>query len=342
MTEVTIQLENLISGNKIDDVFSQMLNLTENCIKNSPEASAEARLIKREVILLSSQYHDIEKKQKYGHNPLLSSEKTHVVNSIMDIIDNFPKNKKFFNYLQEYEEEKNWEQVQLKNTFIAYNRFLKKYPKSKFTVKAKRKINALKKTTVSLRTSPVSVPNAIEPDLNDWWNHLPAVWKGIFRNKVKIATVPKTTELNKILKVRKLDITNQSKVKTLKPLALLKNLQTLNCSNTGIKNLNGISELYRLQTLWCIDSKIKSLNELNELQHLKELKCNNTPVSSLIPLTELFALEDLSIVGTNVKSLQGLENLKKMKELKLSYGTIAQDELDDFKKTHPTCKISYR
>jgi Leucine-rich repeat (LRR) protein len=99
----------------------------------------------------------------------------------------------------------------------------------------------------------------------------------------------------------------------------LKNIKRLDLSSTDIEDISSISHLLKLQYLSLGYTKIKNIAPLSGLINLKELWLGDTDV-------------------TTIKSLFGL----KLENLILNNDNVADDEVFNFVKMHPSCRVYFK
>lgn len=160
-----------------------------------------------------------------------------------------------------------------------------------------------------------------QANYREWWNSLPGPWKTIFRNQeLKGKNVdPTEEELSQFTNIRHINCAGNKDIESLKPLAFLTGLQTIDCSNTNVKSLEGIEGLKSLTKINCSNNdNINSLIPCSGLVNLEELNCGNTMVKSLAPLSALGKLQKLDVHFCTVNSLGTIGDLKSLRELNVS------------------------
>ena len=120
--------------------------------------------------------------------------------------------------------------------------------------------------------------------LRSWWDALPIYWKAVFSKQVKIESDPTTEELHQIINMQELDLSGNTYLQNLMPVARLTNLKTLNIANTEIGFLQPIQSLANLESLNLESTYINSIEPLREMTNLKYLNINHTPINDLTPL----------------------------------------------------------
>ena len=179
----------------------------------------------------------------------------------------------------------------------------------------------MKKILLSL-TFLVIITGAFAQDNRAWWESLSPAWKKIFlQNQYKGKEVDPTDEqLDAMISgIIFLDCSGNREITDLKPLARLRALQKLDCSNTEIKSLEGIEGLSNLKDLNCSNNdNINSLIPVTNLRNLESLNCGNTMVKSLAPIANLMNLRKLDVHFCTINQIAQLMDLKKLISLNVS------------------------
>jgi len=105
-------------------------------------------------------------------------------------------------------------------------------------------------------------------------------------------------------------------IKSLKPLKILKNLESLYCSNNEITSFKGLEELVNLKNIGCNDNKIQSLLPLKNLKNLKTLEVSSNKLTTLDGIENLTKLKDFDCRNNNIRDLIP----SKFLDYKYSYG----------------------
>ncbi len=180
----------------------------------------------------------------------------------------------------------------------------------------------LKKLTAIVCLMTVLGSNVLaQSNYREWWNSLPGPWKTIFRNQeLKGKNVdPTDEELSTFSFIKHINCAGNKDIESLKPLAFLTGLLTIDCSNTNVKSLEGIEGLKSLTKINCSNNdNINSLIPCMGLVNLEELNCGNTMVKSLAPLSGLGKLQKLDVHFCTVNSLGTIGDLKSLRELNVS------------------------
>ncbi len=137
------------------------------------------------------------------------------------------------------------------------------------------------KALASATANRCKVVNEVNSSLQ-WWHQLPLVWREKFMLDFSFQDQsPDDSKLGKIEGLRKLSLQQNKNILTLKPVKNLRNLKELDCSGTGIKNLQGIEDLTNLEVLNFSDTEVKDLSQIIRLKNLKQIQFDNTTIPEL-------------------------------------------------------------
>ena len=131
------------------------------------------------------------------------------------------------------------------------------------------------------------------------------------------------SELSKCVWLTELNLSFNSKLDDLSPLAALVNLQQLYCSNTQVTDLSPLAALTNLQKLHCPDTLVTDLSPLAGLTNLQKLDCSYTTVADLSPLAGLTNLQKLDCSYAPVADLSPLAGLTNLQYLHCSETLVA-------------------
>lgn len=112
------------------------------------------------------------------------------------------------------------------------------------------------------------------------------------------------------------------KLRDLKPIAGLTQLESLRASITEVEDLKPLEKLVLLDRLDLGRTHIRDLKPLASLVNLTELELDDTQVSDLSPLAKCKKLEKLHIKHTNVTDVSPLKDLTKLKLLSVEGSAI--------------------
>jgi Leucine-rich repeat (LRR) protein len=157
-----------------------------------------------------------------------------------------------------------------------------------------------------------------------WWNSLPPAWKKIIQQQeLKGKDITPTDEmLEDIVNIKSIGCSGNKDITDLKPLARLRALEYIDCSNTNITSLSGIETLTNLRELNCSNNdNVNSLLPCQHLGNLEYINCGNTMVKSLAPLKGLTRLKKLDVHFCTVNNLSVISELRN-----LVYLNVAQNQ----------------
>ena len=181
-------------------------------------------------------------------------------------------------------------------------------------------------------------------DMRNWWNGLPPNWKLIFGRNLQLDAnilleqvssfndtlamvngnlVPINAErfyslVLQVLLVKQIDISGNTGLTDLEPLAKLSSLKMVSISNTGVTDLMPLRNLNQLEEVDISGTKVMSLEPLRYSNHLRCLKMKKTPITTLDVLSGLTALEILDFSYTGIDSIQPLTGHTALKDLRFS------------------------
>ncbi len=133
----------------------------------------------------------------------------------------------------------------------------------------------------------------------DWWQALPSEWQQIFNKYVSLDTVNKES-LAEVANLTDIDISGNTTVQDLAPLANLTNLTKLNCESTNIRDLSPLEGMVNLEHLNLAGTNVDSIGALSDARNLKVLNCDQTQISSLMPLSSISGIQRLSCESTPI------------------------------------------
>ncbi len=182
--------------------------------------------------------------------------------------------------------------------------------------------NILKYLLLILFVGAINLQNVYSQFDRDWWNSLSPSWKKIIQNQeLKGRNVDPTDEqLNRILKIKQIDCSNNKDIDGLQPLAKLELLEVIRCNNTpSLKGLEGIETLKNIKEIDCSDNdNINSLIPLSNFNNLEKLSCGNTMVKDLKPLGGLIKLRILDLHFCTISELIFISTLTNLEKLDIS------------------------
>lgn len=150
-----------------------------------------------------------------------------------------------------------------------------------------------------------------------WWNDLPSALKNRLGDKMQTFN-PEVEDLSALVRMDSLDA-SQSGLKDLGVLSRFQSLKYLDISGNRISTLNGAELSSRLISLRANDTDINSLVSLSGLSNLENLEARNTAISDLSQIAALPKLRQLDLDGANINETKVSELLKKRPQLKVRF-----------------------
>ncbi len=165
-------------------------------------------------------------------------------------------------------------------------------------------------------------------------------------------------------KLQKLNLSMNDKIRNAQPLARMRVMQELSLAKIDIKDLSILKDMIFMDKLNIFNTGITTLEPLRQLVKITSLNVGYNLVTSLDPIKGMFFLQHLNIGGTAVADISVLGNFKFLKtldcannpklttlgpviklediqELKCFYTKIDKNEVQQFKKRHLRCRITF-
>ncbi|MEX1435463.1 bacterial Ig-like domain-containing protein [Enterococcus sp. C71] len=129
----------------------------------------------------------------------------------------------------------------------------------------------------------------------------------------------------------KMDISGQPNLTTLMPVANLKQLTTLNVTDSGIASLDGVSQLTQLEKLQLSGNHITDWSGLSELTNLKEFTydsynwvpgSNYTVIEDITPFLNLKSLISLDLSNNAISDLSPLDGNNQLVTINLDNNLV--------------------
>jgi internalin A len=138
------------------------------------------------------------------------------------------------------------------------------------------------------------------------------------------ATNDAASQLGDLKNLTTLNLSN-SKVSDVSPLKDLKNLTTLNLSRSEVSDVSPLKNLKNLTTLDLSYSKVSDVSPLKDLENLTTLNLDFTAVSDVLPLKDLKNLTTLKLYPTAaaVSDVSPLKDLKGLTTLDLNSSKVS-------------------
>jgi len=160
--------------------------------------------------------------------------------------------------------------------------------------------------------------------LTGWWNDLSYEWKNIFQKKLKLGVDSLAFhEIQRVVAIDSLDLSNNLYIRTLEPLAQLPHLRYLNLSATTISDLTSIRNLTALTDLSIAGAAITDLSPLKYAASMKKLNASHTGITSVEALQKMPILQSLTLSNTMVSDLSYLTALPELEYLSIARTPVA-------------------
>lgn len=178
------------------------------------------------------------------------------------------------------------------------------------------------------------------PESVVWWLNMDPLWKGYFRERLKLEEYPTAYQIESIGSIQELDlgkaqmkhlqplsrmpflrklILTNSQISDLTPLYGAKGLTYLNLTGSQVKSLTGVDSLYKLEELYCAKLQLTSIEPIRNLTSLIKLDISDNDLVDVSPLEKLVNLKELNLaLNEELPSVEVIKNLSLMEKLNLS------------------------
>lgn len=152
-------------------------------------------------------------------------------------------------------------------------------------------------------------------ELANWWTEVPETWRTYFKERLGAQQYDSADYrmLREIVRFTEVDVSDQSSLWDLTPLAKLVDLKYLNISGTRVTDLVPLRNLTKLEVLNCSRTNVVDLEPLKYATSMRELICEETKVSNLSILANFPRLEKLFCSGSPVRKLENIAGLKDLR-----------------------------
>lgn len=163
-------------------------------------------------------------------------------------------------------------------------------------------------------------------ELQNWWSSLSFGWINVFTDYVEFDSVTNQVLL-KIASIDSLDISGNQFIQNLEPLTALKDLRTINISNTKIDDLSPLRYSRELKKLNASNSIVSDISSLQYFENLTTLDLSSSEATDISILSRLKKLTSLNLSNTAITDFTSLAELKGLKRVDLSNTTFANAQL---------------
>lgn len=152
-------------------------------------------------------------------------------------------------------------------------------------------------------------------ELANWWTEVPTAWRSYFKEQVGAEQYDSANYrmLREIVRLTKVNISDNRNLWDLTPLGKLVDLKYLNVSGTRVTDLVPLRNLTKLEVLNCSRTNVVDLEPLKYATSMRELICEETKVSSLRTLANFPKLEKLFCSSSPVRRLETITGLKDLR-----------------------------
>lgn len=156
-------------------------------------------------------------------------------------------------------------------------------------------------------------------------------WCEIVNNYHAIKYIDETIYLEKIEVIRYL-VLDQVKLKNLKGISCLINIEELVIDESTIESLKGIENLINLKELVCVYGELESLEELEKLEKLEKLILHTNKIKSLKGIENLTNLKELDCYDNELESLEEIKQLINLENLDCNNNIYKDEKLNNILK----------
>lgn len=154
-------------------------------------------------------------------------------------------------------------------------------------------------------------------ELQNWWSSLSFGWINIFSDYVEYDSITNKILLQ-IASIDSLNISGNQFIQNLEPLTALKNLKTVNISNTKITDLSPLRYSRELKKMNASNTLVSDLSTLQYFENLTYLDISSSEVTNISGLSRLKKLEILNISNNLIYDFGSLNQLTQLKNIDLS------------------------
>jgi Leucine-rich repeat (LRR) protein len=155
--------------------------------------------------------------------------------------------------------------------------------------------------------------------LTNWWKELSYEWQSVFKRAINLtADSAQFSDIKSVTAIQELQLSNNTYIQDLEPLAQLASLRVLNLSGSAVKDLTPIRNLTELTELTLAGTKVNDLSPLRYSNKLETLNINDTDVAEITVVEKMKALQELKMNGTRVADFTPIANLTALQKADLS------------------------
>ena len=192
---------------------------------------------------------------------------------------NFDSNDIFDKYIWWNNINDTWKKVFKSNITINYEPSELDLIDSFFSLILDTKNNDIRKNDIRKKVIDFIKDVRFKDNIKKWYSNLNNDDKNSL--KVYIKYNLSEIEIDSVLNMRKLDLSNYPEIDDLTPILELNNLEELNCNGTSIRNLEIFKKIPTLKILDIGNTKIKSLDSLLNSENIEIIYCYHSDVNKL-------------------------------------------------------------
>ena len=142
--------------------------------------------------------------------------------------------------------------------------------------------------------------------------------EGAFRDSITLRKNVSYRLLQRIASETEIDISDNLNIRSLAPLARMRDIQKVNCSNTMIDDLGPLRNLIGIESLDCSGTAVTSLTPMQYSISLVSLDIHSTMIADISPVANLRKLEKFNLSGTPADSLDILSDMRNLSDIRFS------------------------
>lgn len=131
----TEKIEKLLAANHIQEVIDEFFKFLSEVPQSKKDARSDANQLRGQIIVLSGRFTELSSKINTNtvNADAANQEKAALINSFIHIMNQLPSNyPDLNNYVEEKNEDDEWNDAQKKNSIEAYQAYFYKYPNGKY------------------------------------------------------------------------------------------------------------------------------------------------------------------------------------------------------------------
>lgn len=293
MSKIIKDLQRLVGKDELEKSIDTFLEYLTDCKKHNPLCADEVKSYRKESLLLSADLSGINK--RYSQGVISLEEYNRVKNRIrmafLELLDNIVSPSLVMAYFDTIEDKQAWDEALKTNTIKSYKEYFRNYPKGKYINETEKLIASLQANlkkealeakerrrileNISLDKTNIQGEKRIDElkdvGLDEWWDSLSNEWQLALKRQIGSVGKLGGSQLERILKLKTIDISNDDSIDSLDSIKYLLNLRRLMVSGTNIQKLDGVEKLSKLQVLDISYTAVKQLKPLYDLKCLKRL-----------------------------------------------------------------------